>query len=77
MSDTQNYLAEIHIRTTSGELVTTYHYGPGPVRMSNEEMRARIEKAALAEVPDGKVQGYRVHPCDCGSPTSADCGFRH
>ncbi|MGW6531441.1 hypothetical protein [Streptomyces venezuelae] len=57
---TQRYHAEINVRTRSGELATIYHDTSGPVGMSASQIRAAAEKAALAEVPDGKVEGSRV-----------------
>ncbi|MFJ6579263.1 hypothetical protein ACIQMY_25290 [Streptomyces sp. NPDC091368] len=57
---TQEYLAEIHVRTTSGDLVTIYADSTGPAGLSADEVRARAEKFALAEVPGGRVEGSRV-----------------
>ncbi|MGE7437972.1 hypothetical protein [Kitasatospora sp. NPDC001175] len=60
MTNTQYYCAEVHVRTTAGDLVTYYHDGPGPAGMSASEVRAAAEKAALAWEPGGKVEGSRV-----------------
>lgn len=57
---TQHYTAEVHVRTTAGDLVTVYHDTSGPVGMSASEVRAAAETVALAEVPGGTVEGSRV-----------------
>ncbi|CAL9326750.1 hypothetical protein [Streptomyces sp. SudanB91_2054] len=57
---TQSYEADIKVRTTAGDLVTIYHDTVGPAGMSPQEVRADAEKAALAQVPGGKVVGSRV-----------------
>ncbi|MFI9269811.1 hypothetical protein ACIGXM_03700 [Kitasatospora sp. NPDC052896] len=61
MTDTQYYTAEIHVRTTAGDLVTYYPiHGPGPAGIPATEIRAAAEAAALAQEPGGKVEGSRV-----------------
>ncbi|MYS36389.1 MULTISPECIES: hypothetical protein [unclassified Streptomyces] len=57
---TQNYSAEINIRTADGELITLYPDITGPVGMSAAQLRAAAEKAALAQEPGGRVEGSRV-----------------
>jgi len=57
---TQNYSAEMHVRTPAGELVTIYHDTSGPAGLTASQVRAAAEKAALAQVPGGKVEGSRV-----------------
>lgn len=58
---TQNYEAEIQLRIPNrDELVTIYHDMVGPAGMSVSEHRAAAERAALAQVPGGKVVGSRV-----------------
>ncbi|MFE5544056.1 hypothetical protein ACFQ71_09580 [Streptomyces sp. NPDC056534] len=56
----QHYNAEVQVRTPSGELATIYTDSTGPAGMSAAQVRARAEKAALAEVPGGRVEGSRV-----------------
>ncbi|MFB8407540.1 hypothetical protein [Streptomyces sp. NPDC055912] len=56
----QYYMAEVHVRTKAGDLVTIYNDAFGPCGMSASEVRAAAEKVALAEVPGGKVEGSRV-----------------
>ncbi|MFB7678413.1 hypothetical protein ACFC26_44165 [Kitasatospora purpeofusca] len=57
---TQYYDAEVHVRTKAGDLVTIYHDTCGPAGQSASEIRSAAEKAALAQVPGGKVEGSRV-----------------
>ncbi|MER5890758.1 hypothetical protein ABT160_43645 [Streptomyces sp. NPDC001941] len=57
---TQQYDAEIHVRTRDGRLVTVYHDTVGPAGMSAAQVRADAERAALAQVPGGRVEGSRV-----------------
>ncbi|MEV7659884.1 hypothetical protein AB0O39_37715 [Streptomyces anulatus] len=56
----QHYSAELQIRTPSGDLVTIYHDLDGPAGLTAAQFRAVAEKAALAEVPGGRVEGSRV-----------------
>ncbi|KIQ61995.1 hypothetical protein TR51_22565 [Kitasatospora griseola] len=60
MSDTHYYRAEVHVRTTGGDLVTYYNDGPGPAGMSASQVRVIAEAAALAQEPGGKVEGSKV-----------------
>jgi hypothetical protein len=57
---TQNYTAEVHVRTASGDLVTVYHDTTGPTGLPASQVRAAAETAALAEVPGGTVAGSQV-----------------
>jgi hypothetical protein len=63
MSDTSQYRAEVHVRTTSGDLVTYYGDHVGPAGVTAPELRANAEEAALAWEPGGTVVGSRV---SCG-----------
>lgn len=56
----QYYNVEFHVRAPSGELFTIYADGPGPAGLSVEQVRARTEKIALAQVPGGRVEGYGI-----------------
>ncbi len=58
--DSQYYNVEFHVRAPSGELITICADGPGPAGLSVEKIRARTEKVALAQVPGGRVEGYRI-----------------
>jgi hypothetical protein len=63
MSDSNvqmTYLAEVHVRTTAGDLVTLYHDYTGPAGISASDFRATAEAAVLAQEPGGRVEGSRV-----------------
>ncbi|MFE3502947.1 hypothetical protein [Kitasatospora sp. NPDC059160] len=53
---TQRYWAEVHVRTTAGDLLTYY----GKAGTNPSEARRSAEAVALAENPGGRVEGYRV-----------------
>jgi hypothetical protein len=58
---TQNYSAQINLTVPDREdLVVIYHDTTGPVGMSADQIRADAERAALAQVPGGRVVGSRV-----------------
>ncbi|MFH8368872.1 hypothetical protein [Streptomyces sp. NPDC018031] len=50
------YWAEVHVRTTDGDLRTYY----GDTGTSPSEARRSAEAVALAENPGGRVEGCRV-----------------
>ena len=54
------YLAELHVRTTAGDLITIYHDRTAPAGIPAETFRAEAEAVALAQEPGGRVEGSRV-----------------
>jgi hypothetical protein len=55
-----NYLAEVHVRTTAGDLITIYHERTGPAGTPAEVFRAEAAAVALDQEPGGRVEGSRV-----------------
>ena len=60
MPDTQQYSAEVHVRTPgASDLASVYYDTSGPAGLPAEWVRADAEAFALAEIPDGTVVGFR------------------
>ncbi|MER8237451.1 hypothetical protein [Streptomyces sp. NPDC094049] len=58
---TQYYNARINITDPkSGDMLAIYHDFSGPAGLSPSQARAIAVKAALAEVPGGRVEGSQV-----------------